>query len=45
MLSLGDASNCGQYHSIGLLELEMALTAEPVITALLDLGEDLNPCK
>jgi hypothetical protein len=45
MLAFGDASNCGQYHSIGFSGLDKVLTASPVKTALLDLGEERKPCR
>jgi hypothetical protein len=43
ILALGDANNCGQYQSIAFAAVAKVFTASPVITALLDLGEDRKP--
>jgi hypothetical protein len=43
ILFLGDANNCGQYQSMAFAAVTKVFTASPVITALLDLGEDLKP--
>lgn len=43
MLNFGEAKSWGQYHSTGLSTVDSFLIASPVMTALLERGDDRNP--
>jgi hypothetical protein len=43
MLAFGDTKSWGQYHAIGCSIVDSPFIASPVMTALLDLGEDRKP--